>query len=61
MDDPSSCNFELRMMGMQGDDEDDLEEDRVEVFGNTAPPPLDGSQPELEPDDDAWLIGKKED
>uniref|UniRef100_A0A0E0LH04 RRM domain-containing protein n=1 Tax=Oryza punctata TaxID=4537 RepID=A0A0E0LH04_ORYPU len=43
MDDPSSCNFELRMMGMRGDNEDDLEEDRVEVFGNTASPPLDGS------------------
>ncbi|BAF12355.1 Os03g0436500, partial [Oryza sativa Japonica Group] len=59
MDDPSSCNFELRLLGMRGDDEDDLEEERVEVFGNTASPRIDGSQPETEtePDDDGTGAG----
>uniref|UniRef100_A0A0E0N290 Uncharacterized protein n=1 Tax=Oryza rufipogon TaxID=4529 RepID=A0A0E0N290_ORYRU len=59
MDDPSFCNFELRLLGMRGDDEDDLEEERVEVFGNTASPRINGSQPEkkTEPDDDA-VAGK---
>ncbi|BAF06121.1 Os01g0741800 [Oryza sativa Japonica Group] len=59
MDDPSFCNFELRLLGMRGDDEDDLEEERVEVFGNTASPRIDGSQPETktEPDDDGTGAG----
>ncbi|BAD61332.1 hypothetical protein [Oryza sativa Japonica Group] len=53
MDDPSSCNHELRLMGIRGDDEDDLEEERVQVFGITSSPPhFDGSQPETEPDVD---------
>ncbi|EAY76014.1 hypothetical protein OsI_03939 [Oryza sativa Indica Group] len=48
--DPTSCNYEARVMGTQGDDEDDLEEERIEVFGNTASPLRDLSQPE--PHDD---------
>ncbi|BAH93429.1 Os06g0258800 [Oryza sativa Japonica Group] len=53
MDDPSSCNHELRLMGMRGDDKDDLEEVRVQVFGITSSPPhFDGLQLETEPDVD---------
>ena len=48
--DPTSCNYEARVMGTQGDDEDDLEEERIEVFGNTASPLRDLSHPE--PHDD---------
>uniref|UniRef100_A0A0E0GA39 Uncharacterized protein n=1 Tax=Oryza nivara TaxID=4536 RepID=A0A0E0GA39_ORYNI len=39
-DDPTSVNYELRTMGMRGDDDDDVEEDRVEVFGNTSDIPI---------------------
>ena len=38
-DDPTSTNYELRMMGLRGDDEDDLEDGRVELFGADEPPP----------------------
>ena len=37
-DDPTSTNYELRMMGLRGDDEDDLEDGRVELFGTTTTP-----------------------
>jgi hypothetical protein len=52
MDDPTSCNYELRTMGMQGDDEDDIKQERMQVYGNTSSPQNDGSQPETEPDVD---------
>uniref|UniRef100_A0A0D9WV66 Uncharacterized protein n=1 Tax=Leersia perrieri TaxID=77586 RepID=A0A0D9WV66_9ORYZ len=52
MDDPTSSNYELRLIGMRGDDEEDLEEERVEVFGNTQSPRVDATPPETEPDDD---------
>uniref|UniRef100_A0A0D9XI37 Uncharacterized protein n=1 Tax=Leersia perrieri TaxID=77586 RepID=A0A0D9XI37_9ORYZ len=52
MDDPTSTNYELRLMGMRGDDEEDLEEERVEVFGNTESPWVDATPPEAELDDD---------
>ena len=37
-DDPTSTNYELRMMGLRGDDEDDLEDRRAELFGTAATP-----------------------
>jgi len=37
-DDPTSTNYELRMMGLRGDDEDDLEDGRAELFGTAATP-----------------------
>ncbi|BAF22021.1 Os07g0582100 [Oryza sativa Japonica Group] len=39
-DNPTSVNYELRTMGMHSDDDDDVEEDRVEVFGNTSDIPI---------------------
>ncbi len=39
-DDPSSVNYELKIMGMRSDDDDDVEEDRVKVFGNTSDSPI---------------------
>ena len=36
--DPTSTNYELRMMGLRGDDEDDLEDRRAELFGTAATP-----------------------
>jgi hypothetical protein len=39
-DDPSSHSYELRVMGLRGDDEDDLATD-VEKFGNNAAIDLD--------------------
>ena len=37
-DDPTSTNYELRMMGLRGDDEDDLEDGRAVLFGTAATP-----------------------
>ena len=37
-DDPTSTNYELRMMGLRGDDEDDLEDGCEELFGTAATP-----------------------
>ena len=38
-DDPTSTNYELRMMGLRGDDEDDLEDGRAELLGTMTEPP----------------------
>ena len=51
---PTSVNHELRILGMGGDDEEDLQDDVVEVFGNTTSPPVQDfgetpSQPEIDP------------
>jgi len=37
-DNPTSTNYELRMMGLRGDDKDDLEDGRMELFGTVATP-----------------------
>ena len=37
-DDPTSTNYKLRMMGLRGDDEDDMDNGRVELFDTAATP-----------------------
>jgi hypothetical protein len=36
--DPTSTNYKLRMMGLRGDDESDLEDGCEELFGTTSTP-----------------------
>ncbi|KAG2646447.1 hypothetical protein PVAP13_2KG510405 [Panicum virgatum] len=44
-DDPTSYNYELRAMGLRGDDEDDLGADAEELLGSNAAIDLDADAP----------------
>ena len=58
-DDPTSYNYELRVMGLRGDDEDDLGADAKKLLGSNAAINLDADAPAHPQGQASQLVGSK--